>query len=139
MSFRTYSDGRPKVPRLGAMCGGTPGMVNHRLCGGWWCICDCHDEDFATGDLERGEGSEIGRHVEHEWKQVDRCVYCTCSPVRLYQGTVITDPEERRALGAYFDAIYTKTEKEWGHMRAEVLAARNAPHRPVENASPQRQ
>ncbi len=123
--YRTYSDGSPKVPHLGAICAdpdrtarGQSAEWGHRVCGGWYCTCPCHD----SWDI--GSRSTIGEHADHEWEQVGDCVYCTCSPgLRLYQGTVCT-PDERKALAAVFDASHNRTADEWAHMRREVLAAR---------------
>jgi hypothetical protein len=113
-NFRTYADGSPKAPRLGTMCEDG----NHRLCGGWWCVCPCHD------DWDIGTSGHIATHVDHDWEEVDRCVYCSCGP-RLYQGTAPTSRDEKEAMAACFDAIHRKTAEEWTHMRNEVLASRS--------------
>ena len=115
MGFRTYPDGTEKVPHLGTFC--TDPDSNHRVCGGWWCTCDCHD------DWDIGTGGHIRAHVDHVWSQVGPCVYCEPCNVRLYQGQVALF-EEKEAMAVIFDGIHEQTTTEWAYMREQVLAAR---------------
>ncbi len=117
MPARTYPDGTPKVPHLGAMC--TEPDARHQVCGGWWCTCVCH------ADWDIGTGGHIAAHVDHEWKQVGSCVYCEPCGDRLYQGTVCTGAE-KAAMAALFDGIHERIAGDWAYMREQVAAAREA-------------
>lgn len=59
----------------------------HKMCGGWACACDCHDDE--VGDAQ--EGPEQGTHsgLGHAHRQVGRCVFCECGD-RLYTGKVMS-------------------------------------------------
>lgn len=102
-----------RTPILSGVCG----VDRHRQCGGWWCVCPCHD------GAQLGERSTVSEHVEHPWEQVGSCVYCTPCGVRLYQGRV-PDDETRPAMAALHDAFHRKIVANWAAMREEVEAAR---------------
>jgi hypothetical protein len=112
---RFYADGSEKAPHLGTFC---EDGQNHRICGGWWCTCKCHD------DWDIGEGGHVAPHVDHEWKQVDPCVYCDQCGTRLYQGQAPDSAEEKQAMAAIFDGIHNKIAADWSEMRKAVLVAR---------------
>lgn len=48
----------------------------------------------------------IADHVDHEWIQSDKCVYCLPCQVRLYQGR-LGNPENRVRHAKFLDDIIT--------------------------------
>ena len=63
--------------------------VRHNLCGGWQCICDCHDADMLLGARTEHDDCDAGG-----WRTVGGCVYCSCG-TRLYQGPMPGTMAER--------------------------------------------
>ena len=110
------SQGNQKVPRLSGVCASE--TMNHKLCGGWFCICDCHDE------TEIGPSFSWSDHIDHEWKQVGSCVYC-CGH-RLYNGSAPANREEREGLARWWDAFNRQTEAQWAEARRRVAAYKEA-------------
>lgn len=65
---------------------------NHARCGGWYCVCDCHDDDQV-------DDTELVDHGEHDaegWTQVGPCIYCSCGE-RFGQGE-LPPVKDRRAM-----------------------------------------
>jgi hypothetical protein len=96
---------------------GVCGSGDHRLCGGWWCVCECHDDTVI-------DATSYALHVDHEpWEQVGACVYCGCGE-RLYHGTLPADRDGRAAIAAFRDTVSAQAAADWKVARAAVLAAR---------------
>lgn len=122
--FRYYSDGTLKTPHMGQLCAdpdrsyrGQSADWGHRVCGGWYCTCPCHDANVVGGP------SAMEVHAGCDWVEVDRCVYCSDHPgVRLYQGSL----SAARLVQQIDAASHQQVVEEWALMRDEVMAYREA-------------
>lgn len=48
------------------------------------------DDRTVAVDAVNAMVTEIGRHDDHAWQQIGRCVYCHDCQERLYQGSIPT-------------------------------------------------
>ena len=48
---------------------------------------------------------KLADHVDHEWREVGRCVYCVPCGLRLFQGKIAKD---RQAQAMRIDSVFEK-------------------------------